>query len=77
MLLSDENECLEYITESYSEHKRLAEKGWTFQQHFNFVPEDLEGMLLDLFSRYSIAHSNFVMDNYFEQEVFWLQRKMR
>lgn len=77
MLLPDENEFLEYITENYSEHKRPAEKGWTFQQHFNFVPEDLEDMLLDLFTRYGIEHSNFVLDNYFEPEVFWWQRKRR
>lgn len=40
------------------------------REHFNLVPEDLEEMLLDLFNRYEIEHSNFVMDNYFEPELF-------
>ncbi|SCZ40971.1 hypothetical protein SAMN03159368_3727 [Enterobacter hormaechei] len=51
MLLPDEQEFLNYITENYSERKRPALKEWTFQEHFNLVPEDLEEMLLDLFNR--------------------------
>ena len=51
MLLPDEQEFLDYITENYSERKRPALKEWTFLEHFNLVPEDLEEMLLDLFNR--------------------------
>ncbi|MDR9890493.1 DUF1493 family protein [Pseudenterobacter timonensis] len=77
MLLPDEQEFLQYITENYSERKRPAKKEWTFQEHFNLLPEDLEDMLIDLFTRYSIEHSNFVLDNYFEPEIFWWQWKRR
>lgn len=54
MLLSDEQELLDYITQNYSDRKSPAMKEWTFQEHFNLVPEDLEDMLLDLFIRYGI-----------------------
>lgn len=77
MLLPDEQEFLDYITENYSERKRPARKDWTLQEHFNLVPEDLEEMLLDLFNRYEIEHRNFVMDNYFEPELFWFQFGLR
>ncbi|MBL7636695.1 DUF1493 family protein [Atlantibacter hermannii] len=77
MLLPDEQEFLEYVTENYSERKRPAKKEWTFQEYFNFVPEDLEDMLIDLFTRYDIEHSNFDLDNYFEPELFWWQWKLR
>ena len=77
MLLPDEQEFLDYITENDSERKHPVQKEWTFQEHFNLFPEDLEDMLLDLFSRYGIAHSNFVMDNYFEPELFWFQFRLR
>jgi hypothetical protein len=52
-------------------------KKWTFQEHFNLVPDDLEDMLLDLFTRYGIEYSNFVMDNDFEPELFWFQFRLR
>ena len=77
MLLPDDQEFLDYITENYSELKRPAQKEWTFQEHFNLVPEDLEDMLLDLFTRYGIEYSNFVMDNDFEPELFWFQFRLR
>ncbi|WP_081430682.1 DUF1493 family protein [Pseudenterobacter timonensis] len=77
MLLPDEQEFLQYITENYSARKRPAKKEWTFKEHFNLLPEDLEDMLIDLFTRYSIEHSNFVLDNYFESEIFWWQWKRR
>ena len=66
MLLPDEQEFLNYITNNYSEHKRPVSKEWTFQEFFNLVPEDLEDMLIDLFTRYGIEHTNFTLDNYFE-----------
>jgi hypothetical protein len=34
-------------------------------------------MLLDLFNRYGIEYSNFVLDNYFEPELFWFQFGLR
>lgn len=77
MLLPDEQEFLEYVSENYSDRKRPAKKEWTFQEHFNFLPEDLEDMLVDLFTRYGIEHSTFVLDTYFEPELFWWQWKKR
>lgn len=75
MLLPDEQEFLNYVTDNYSEHKRPVSKEWTFQEFFNLVPEDLEDMLIDLFTRYDIEHTNFTLDNYFEPELFWWQWK--
>jgi hypothetical protein len=46
-MLHDEQELLDYLTENYSDRKSPARKKWTFQEHFNLVPEDLEDMLLD------------------------------
>lgn len=77
MLLPDEQEFLEYVTERYSESKRPARKEWQLQEYFNFVPEDLEDMLLDLFTRYSIEYSNFNLDNYFMPELHWWQFKRK
>ena len=42
MLLPDEKEFLEYVTENYSERKRPAKKEWTFQEYFNFVQKTLK-----------------------------------
>lgn len=77
MLLPDEREFLEYVTENYGESKRPAKKEWSFREHFNFMPEDLEDMLIDLFTRYGIEHSNFNLDNYFMPELFWWQFRLR
>lgn len=76
-MLHDEQELLDYLTENYSDRKSPAKKEWTFQEHFNLIPEDLEDMLLDLFIRYGIEYSNFVMDHYFEPELFWFQFRLR
>lgn len=78
----DENEILTYLTEKYSTHKKPVLKEWTFQEHFNFVQEELEEMLVDLFTRYEISHDNFDLDEYFEPEwpvwLWWkkLQRRV-
>lgn len=78
----DENEILTYLTEKYSAHKKPVLKEWTFQEHFNFVQEELEEMLVDLFTRYEISHDNFDLDKYFEPEwpvwLWWkkLQRRV-
>jgi Protein of unknown function (DUF1493). len=77
MLLPDEQEFLDNVTENYSDRKQPARKEWTFQEHFNLVPEDLEEMLLDLLTRYGIEHSNFVLDNYVMPEVHWWQFRRR
>ncbi|QMI03639.1 DUF1493 family protein [Citrobacter sp. RHB25-C09] len=77
MLLPDEKEFLHYVTENYSDCKRPAKKEWTFQEHFNLVPEDLEDMLLDLFTRYGIDASNFNLDNYFMPELYWWQFRLK
>lgn len=53
-MLHDEQELLDYLTENYSDRKSPAKKEWTFQEHFNLIPEDFEDMLLDLFIRYGI-----------------------
>ncbi|KLP54558.1 hypothetical protein ABR39_16935 [Enterobacter genomosp. O] len=76
-MLHDEQELFDYLTENYSDHKSPANKEWTFQEHINLIPEDLEDMLLDLFTRYGIEYSNFVMDHYFEPELFWFQFRLR
>jgi hypothetical protein len=65
----DESEILQYITENYSERKKPVSKDWTFREHFYFVPEELEEMLLDLFTRYNIKHDNFNIDDYFQPET--------
>ncbi|WP_411754147.1 DUF1493 family protein [Serratia sp. (in: enterobacteria)] len=78
----DETEILTYLTEKYSANKKPVLKEWTFQEHFNFVQEELEEMLVDLFTRYEISHDNFDLDEYFEPEwpvwLWWkkLQRKV-
>ncbi|CAI2160939.1 Protein of uncharacterised function (DUF1493) [Serratia fonticola] len=78
----DETEILTYLTEKYSLHKKPVLKEWTFQEHFNFVQEELEEMLVDLFTRYEISHDNFDLDEYFEPEwpvwLWWkkLQRRV-
>jgi len=77
MLLPDEQEFLEYVTENYSERKRPAKKEWTFQEHFNFIQEDLEDMLFDLFTRYGIEHSKFNLDDYFMPELYWWQFRLK
>jgi len=69
-MLHDEQELLDYLTENYSDRKSPAKKEWTFQEHFNLIPEDLEDMLLDLFTRYGIEYSNFVMDHYLNRSCF-------
>lgn len=74
-MLIDENEILKYITEKYSERKKPVSKEWSFQEHFNFVPEELEEMLLDLFNRYNITYENFNLDDYFEPEIPWWRRR--
>ena len=38
MLLPDEQEFLQYVTDNDSERKRPAQKDWTFKEHFYFVP---------------------------------------
>ena len=58
-MLHDEQELLDYLTENYSDRKSPARKKWTFQEHFNLVPEDLEDMLLDLFTRYGIESVSY------------------
>lgn len=77
----DENEILNYISEKYSVFKKPANKEWTFQEHFNFVQEELEEMLLDLFTRYGISHENFDLDEYFEPEwpvwLWWKKLQQR
>lgn len=77
MQLFDEKEFLEYVTENYSERKRPAQKEWTFQEYFNLVPEDLEDMLFDLFTRYNIGHRNFNLDDYFMPELYWWQFRLK
>jgi len=71
----DEKEILNYITEKYSERKKQTQKEWTFQEYFNFIDEELEEMLVDLFTRYNIKHDNFNLDDYFEPELPWWRRK--
>ncbi|NGX87737.1 DUF1493 family protein [Rahnella sp. Lac-M11] len=72
-MMFDENEILNYITEKYSFRKQPVGKEWTFQEHLNFVQEELEEMLVDLFTRYGIEHNNFNLDDYFEPEwPVWL-----
>jgi hypothetical protein len=76
----DESEILQYITENYSERKKPVSKDWTFREHFYFVPEELEEleeMLLDLFTRYNIKHDNFNIDDYFQPELPWWWFRLR
>ena len=77
MLLPDEQELLDYVTEKYGEREKPAQKEWSFQEHFNFIQEDLEEMLFDLFTRYGIAHGNFNLDNYFMPEFYWWQFRLK
>ncbi|MEN3753447.1 DUF1493 family protein [Mangrovibacter sp. SLW1] len=77
MLLSDEQELLDYVTEKYGEREKPAQKEWSFQEHFNFIQEDLEEMLFDLFARYGITHGNFNLDNYFMPEFYWWQFRLK
>lgn len=77
MLLSDAQELLDYITEKYGERKNPAQREWTFEEHFNFIQEDLEEMLFDLFTRYDIDYRNFNLDNYFMPEFYWWQFRLK
>ena len=70
MLLSNEQEFLDYITEYYSDRKCPENKECTFQIHFNLSSEDLEDMLPDIFTRYRIECSNIVRNRYFGPELF-------
>lgn len=38
-MLYNEQELLDYLTENYSDRKSPAKKEWTFQEHFNLIPE--------------------------------------
>lgn len=73
----NENEILAYITETYSDRKLPVCKDWNFREHFYFVPEELEEMLLDLFTRYNIKYDNFIIADYFMPEFAWWQFKLR
>lgn len=77
MLLTNEQELLDYVTAQYGDRHYPAKKEWTFEEHFNFVQEDLEEMLFDLFTRYKIEHSNFNLDDYFMPELCWWQFKLK
>lgn len=77
MLLPDEQELLDYVTGKYCERDHTAQKEWTFAEHFNFIPEDLEEMLFDLFTRYEIEHSNFNIDDHFMPEFYWWQFRLK
>ncbi|QIM45399.1 DUF1493 family protein [Leclercia adecarboxylata] len=77
MLLPDEQEFLDYVTEKYGERDCPAKKEWALQEHFNFLQEDLEEMLFDLFTRYGIKHSDFNLDNYFMPEFYWWQFRLK
>lgn len=77
MLIADEQELLDYVTEKYGERKKPAQKEWTFEGHFNFIQEDLEEMLFDLFTRYGIDHRNFNLDDYFMPEFYWWQFRLK
>lgn len=74
-LMVNEQEILDYLTREYSAYHEPVQKEWTFQEHFNFVEEDLEDMLLDLFDRYNINYEKFQLDEYFEPELPWWRRK--
>lgn len=71
------HEFLDYVTMTYGERDHPAKKEWTFQEHFNFIQEDLEEMLFDLFTRYEIEYSNFNLDNYFMPELYWWQFRFK
>lgn len=77
MLLSDEQEFLDYVTEKYGNRKKTAQKAWTFEAHFNFLQEDLEEMLFDLFTRYEIDYHSFNLDDYFMPEFYWWQFSLK
>lgn len=77
MLLVDEQELLDYVTDNYSLNKIPAQKDWSFREHFNFIQEDLEEMLFDLFTRYKIDYSNFNLDHYFMPEFYWWQFRFK
>nr|VUD28290.1 Protein of uncharacterised function (DUF1493) [Raoultella sp. NCTC 9187] len=53
----------------------LYRKNWTFQEYFNFVDEELEEMLIDLFTRYNIRYDGFNLYHYFEPERPWWKGK--
>lgn len=72
-----QQELLDYVTMTYGDQDYPAKKDWTFQEHFNFIQEDLEEMLFDLFTRYDIEHSNFNLDNYFMPELYWWQFRLK
>ncbi|MGE9552759.1 DUF1493 family protein [Erwinia amylovora] len=59
----------------YGDSTCPARKEWTFHKHFNFVQDNLEEMLFDLFTRYEIEHSKFNIDNYFMPELYSASRK--
>ncbi|EOS95569.1 DUF1493 family protein [Erwinia tracheiphila] len=61
----------------YGERSSPAKKEWTFQEHFNFIQEDLEEMLFDLFTRYGIEHDNFNLDDYFMPGLCWWQLRLK
>ncbi|MCF6687804.1 DUF1493 family protein [Raoultella terrigena] len=74
-MMVHEREILQYLTDKYSERKQPVQKNWTFQEHFNFVDEELEEMLIDLFTRYNIRYDGFNLYHYFEPERPWWKGK--
>ena len=70
-----EQDILNYLTEKYSHRKEPVKREWTFQEHFNFIDEELDEILADLFTRYHIAYDNFDLDNYFTPEKPWWSGK--
>ncbi|HEY2454157.1 MAG TPA: DUF1493 family protein [Scandinavium sp.] len=77
-----EADVIAYIMERYPIRKRWFKpdlkqvtKEWTLQDDFQFVPEDAQDFLLDLFEKFNIEYSNFDGRNYFEYEYpFWQKR---
>lgn len=77
-----ETEVIGYIMQRYPIKKhwlkpdlKQVTKEWSLQDDFQFVPEDAEDFLLDIFEHFNIDYSNFESINYIEYEYPFWQKK--
>lgn len=77
-----EAEVIEYIMKKYPIRKRWfrpelkqVTTEWTLEEDFQFLPEDADDFIADLFEHFDIEYANFDGRNYIEYEYPFWQKK--